>query len=575
MIYKTLHWYITKELLRIFILAASALTTLLAFCGLFKPLTKAGLDVVQLMKIMFELMPAMLAYSIPLAALYAAVLVYWRMSTDNEVLACRSGGISFGAIVLPALVLGMVISLTDFMFVNYVVPVFLQKVETSLRKDMGSLLAFSISHQEAFKFSNKVVYADSAQLIHVNNGGVDEVVVRLNGVAATMLNRDKKPSVIVVAQQALVHFIDMPEKDEIDAWIQITNGAAFDPVTFRKYGGSVDRLPATGSYPIPSPTGSRPKFEKLDELWKLAEHPNDNPGIADVLAKMAQTIRYQRTSANYAAAIDPGDTIRFEQLTGDYVVVHVPRLEMSPERALSFTSAGGHRVQVDEYQVDEAHVGKLRMTYKCDNVTLTFSDEEFPSTHVAGALELHGTPKSPVIQKDWVLDVPETPTDPAVTIQPLDVSQAKLARNGVPIADLHDMVAPLPVLTVAELSRMSATGELTAAVNGMMTDVEQKISELLRLIKSEQHSRGSFALSCLTLVLLGAALGIMLRGRNPLAVFVVGVVPAILLVLLITAGRRMVEWSDLAAPQGYAILWLGNVILAIMVVGIYAKLLRQ
>src|SRR5580692_4648579 len=101
MIYKTLHWYIFKELMRIFILTASALTTLMAFGGTFKPLTKQGLDVFELLKIIMNLMPAMLAYAIPMAALYAAVLVYWRMSTDNEVLACRAGGISFGTIVLP------------------------------------------------------------------------------------------------------------------------------------------------------------------------------------------------------------------------------------------------------------------------------------------------------------------------------------------------------------------------------------------------------------------------------------------------------------------------------------------
>src|SRR5262245_53195121 len=95
MIYKTLHWYILRELLRVFLMTASALTTLLAFGGTFKPLTKEGLDVVQLMKITTNLMPAMLAYAIPIAALFAAVLVYWRLSTDNELTACRASGVSF------------------------------------------------------------------------------------------------------------------------------------------------------------------------------------------------------------------------------------------------------------------------------------------------------------------------------------------------------------------------------------------------------------------------------------------------------------------------------------------------
>ena len=71
--------------------------------------------------------------------------------------------------------------------------------------------------------------------------------------------------------------------------------------------------------------------------------------------------------------------------------------------------------------------------------------------------------------------------------------------------------------------------------------VQEQIASLNQKIDSELHSRGSFSLSCLTLVLLGAALGILLRGQNPLAVFVVGFVPAVVLVLLITAGRQLTE----------------------------------
>ncbi len=222
MIYKTLHWYIFKELLRIFTLTASAMTTLLAFGGTFKPLTKAGLDIVQLMKIMLELMPAMLAYSIPMAALYAAVQVYWRMSTDNEIIACRAGGISFRAIVLPALLLGAAVSLADFAFVNYVVPVFLQRVERLGRQDLGALLAFNISHQEAFKLDPLplVVYADSAQLVHSTEGGVRSSIVVLNGMAAMHIGKDRKPTAIIVAQQADVHFDDVPGKDIVEVWVR-------------------------------------------------------------------------------------------------------------------------------------------------------------------------------------------------------------------------------------------------------------------------------------------------------------------------------------------------------------------
>src|ERR1700759_1329750 len=106
-------------------------------------------------------MPAMLAYAIPIAALFAAVLVYWRLATDNEMTACRASGISFTAIVMPALLLGLIVASVDLVFVNYVVPVFLQRTERAIISDLGSLVSNQINQQGQFKFDRLVGYADS------------------------------------------------------------------------------------------------------------------------------------------------------------------------------------------------------------------------------------------------------------------------------------------------------------------------------------------------------------------------------------------------------------------------------
>jgi len=38
--------------------------------------------------------PAMTTYSFPIAALFATTVVYGRLSADNELTACKAGGIS-------------------------------------------------------------------------------------------------------------------------------------------------------------------------------------------------------------------------------------------------------------------------------------------------------------------------------------------------------------------------------------------------------------------------------------------------------------------------------------------------
>ncbi len=154
---KTLHWYISRELLRVFFLTTGVLTTILAFGGTFRPLTKQGLGLLQLLTVLTDLMPAMLAYSIPLAALFAAVIVYWRLATDNELTGARASGTSFAFLAAPALVLGIVVGGVDLAMVGYVVPAFLQKTSQSLQTDLASLLLHNVGQRQPFQFGNMVV----------------------------------------------------------------------------------------------------------------------------------------------------------------------------------------------------------------------------------------------------------------------------------------------------------------------------------------------------------------------------------------------------------------------------------
>ncbi len=196
MVYKTLHWYILRELLRIFLMTASALTTLLAFGGTFRPLTKQGLETSQLLMIIANLMPAMLAYAIPIAALFAAVLVYWRLSTDNEMTACRASGISYVTILVPALALGLMVASIDLVFVNYVVPVFIEKTERVIISDLGSLMVNQINQTQKFQMGQYIIYADNAR--QEPTADPEKSVVILEGMAALSMSKGKSEPVAIV-----------------------------------------------------------------------------------------------------------------------------------------------------------------------------------------------------------------------------------------------------------------------------------------------------------------------------------------------------------------------------------------
>jgi lipopolysaccharide export LptBFGC system permease protein LptF len=566
MVYRTLHAYIFRELLRIFLLTAVTLTTLMAFGGLFKPITKFGLDIRQLLVIILNTMPAMLAYAIPVAALFAAVLVYWRMSTDNELTACRAGGISFVAVVMPAFVLGIVVASIDLVFVNYVVPRFLQSTERAVMRDLGSIIVSAIGRQEKFQYGPIVVYADSAELLDSPEPGTSQV--RLRGMAGSMVDKNR-PSRTVVAREALLTISNTQFEDTVQIEVELDGAAAFDPnAMFRKYLGPVPSITPDGRpFLVPSQLRSKPKFLNWRQLSKLNMDPSSFPTVAETIKRIGdaytlqtigQRLRDEALRKPAPSATRPGSVaLTLDQSGAGTTAGSQLRLSAGavtfdtaalPERCLSFYGTPQAPVRVEQWTD-----GRHRQTFTCDYAVVELSIDRFANTGVGAALELLGNVK----RRDEVLKL-DNPAGPTLL-------------SGIVLAPRIKDV-PLPPATELETIATTSPSPTMQALGVKARDAVQK---LFQNIDSERHSRGSFSLSCLTLVLFGAALGILLRGKNPLAVFVVGFVPAVVLVLLITGGRELAEGNRGNVDAGIAMIWAGNVILLGLVVGVYAKLLRH
>ncbi len=559
MVYKTLHSYILRELLRIFLLTALALTTLLAFGGLFKPLTKQGIDIGQLMVIMLNLMPAMLAYAIPTAALFAAVLVYWRMSTDNELTACRAGGISFVAVVMPAFILGLVVASIDLVFVNYVFPRFLQSTERAIMRDAASLIVSAVGRQEKIQVGKIVVYADSAEFGESDDPNTQVVI--LHGMAASFIDKDK-PARTVVARQANLSISNSPSQDLVEITGSLDDSAAFDPsAMFRKFTGPVPYITPDGRpFPFPSQLKSKPKFLNWRQLIKLNLDPSSFPRVAEVIDRIADAYTFQEISRRLRdeATKKPGVVaITFDQagpgtaqgpqfrLTAGAAVIDE---KAPPDQCLTFFGGPGNPIRIEQWS------GKNRIqTWSCDSVVVALANDKFTGTGVGASLQLIGNVK----RRDEIRNIPSEGGQPSLTgiVLPPRVKEVNLP-------------SPTELDKLAESSPSEQMRNLSA-------DARVQVQKLYDNIKSELHSRGSFSLSCLTLVLFGAALGILLKGKNPLAVFVLGFVPAIFLVLLITAGRQLAEGNHKNVSSGIVLIWAGNVVLLALVAAVYAKLLRR
>jgi hypothetical protein len=105
---------------------------------------------------------------------------------------------------------------------------------------------------------------------------------------------------------------------------------------------------------------------------------------------------------------------------------------------------------------------------------------------------------------------------------------------------------------------------------------------LVNGIQSEMHSRASFAISCLILVIVGCALGMMFKSGNFLSAFALSVIPALLCISLIVAGQHTCEnvpWKlesfHNPLTMGLAIIWSGNVVVLALAIALWSKLARE
>lgn len=122
--------YIYRELIFPFLFAISVVTFVLLSNFLFKSVDRLlgkGLQLSVIFEFLYLNLAWIVAMSVPMAVLVAALMAYGRLAEDNEITAMRSSGISFTTILGPGLIFGTLVCLFMIYFHNYVLPEFNHK----------------------------------------------------------------------------------------------------------------------------------------------------------------------------------------------------------------------------------------------------------------------------------------------------------------------------------------------------------------------------------------------------------------------------------------------------------------
>jgi lipopolysaccharide export system permease protein len=118
--------YIATELVPPFLFGVGAFSSVGVAVGtlfdLVRKVTESGLLLGIAVKVLLLKMPEFIVYAFPMSTLLAALMTYSRFSSDSELIALRSCGISIYRLVVPAIVLSFIVTGMTFLFNELVVP---------------------------------------------------------------------------------------------------------------------------------------------------------------------------------------------------------------------------------------------------------------------------------------------------------------------------------------------------------------------------------------------------------------------------------------------------------------------
>jgi lipopolysaccharide export LptBFGC system permease protein LptF len=612
MLSPTLFWYIFKDLLKVFMLANGALAGILSFGGLLRPLTEQGLEAWQVGLLLSYFTPAMTAYSLPVAILFATSVVYGRLSADNEILACRAGGLSHLSLCLPAAVLGLVVSLASALLLMFVVPKYTLKIEKVVFANLAKIVANDIErkHQIRLPGMKLTVFARSAYLPQQqptdnrDDAAIDQQVVLVNPTivtfenpyaaefeqlrnqlnslgrpltkdeeaalaAATNKSRIQVPKEFHTAGEATVHLSQASGEDKIQLTVVLTDGARFPRTLTRAQFGGVESAQA-GPFEMPSAIQENTKFMDIRQLRKLYENRADSAKIKTLLAGF---IKYEQQFAflhNVRDDLNDADhTVSFDAFGGKESITierigDVPAIEKGGD---VIVSSGGNP--------NDPNVPRhVRMTIK--------RKAQVPVIYEAREAVLQAQPLQQTQRVDVRLELRDVQIrnadDGSVSTRkafsyPFNVPMSR-SIQAIEDRSYTEYAKIDPNLPRAQLAKMNLTPEKKKLV--------RTLTELANDIVIESNSRLSFAISCLILTFVGCALGMMFRSGNFLNAFAISFIPAMIAITLIVAGQRVGGALPLAYPKadnpiqlGLILCWAGNAANAVLATVLWWRLQRQ
>jgi len=108
---------------------------------LVRKIVEFGLPLQVALQILILKLPGFLVLSFPMSMLLSTLLAYGKLSSNSELLALKSLGITNKRVVLPAIILSIIMTIITFTFNDNIVPISNRISETTLRSSLGKTIS--------------------------------------------------------------------------------------------------------------------------------------------------------------------------------------------------------------------------------------------------------------------------------------------------------------------------------------------------------------------------------------------------------------------------------------------------
>ncbi len=165
--------YLSAEMVAPFLFGMGAFSSIALVIGslfeLVRLITDAGLGILTALQIFALQLPQFMLYSFPMSMLLGTLISYSRLSSDGEITALRSAGVSPYRLAVPALCLGLLVSVMTFGFSEVMVPSANWQAKVILR---------SALKQDNLQFKSKdIFYQQYGEVIQVD-GTKEQSLIR-------------------------------------------------------------------------------------------------------------------------------------------------------------------------------------------------------------------------------------------------------------------------------------------------------------------------------------------------------------------------------------------------------------